>query len=84
MASTSTSSAFAAALAAEPASKRGGECGICKLLRTLPPKESADLAVALADVDNVQGSQIGRALRRLGHNVRDDVVTYHRREGHGR
>lgn len=80
----STSSAFAAALAATPRSKKGGECSVCKLLRTLPPKESADLAAALADVDNIQGSQIGRALRGLGHSVRDDGVTYHRREQHVR
>lgn len=59
---------------------RGGQCGVAKALRKLPPKAAAGLERMLAkDKDDVPHTAIAKALSDRGLFIRADTVARHRR-----
>lgn len=65
------------------ASRPGFECGTCKLLRTLPKADAADLADALAAKGTYSAASISRALKARGLDVSYQSIMKHRRDRHG-
>ena len=70
--------ALADALKAETKATNGPRCTLCTLVSTLNKDDGAALAEALAD-PLIRGTQISRALKHEGHDIRPHVVTRHRR-----
>lgn len=56
----------------------GTECGVSRLLRTLPAAEAAALA-KLIDETDVFATEIADALCKNGHQITSGQVSHHRR-----
>ncbi len=70
-------SAFAAA-AGQPRVGERNMCGVCRLIRDLPPADSAALVAALEGSD-LSARLIRDVLRAQGHVVSEQTVGHHRR-----
>lgn len=77
---SSSKSALAEALASEQPSRPGYKCKVCRLIEDLPPADAEVLVAYLSDKDK-QSAQIARALQKVGHEIKQDTVSRHRR-GH--
>lgn len=74
-------SPFAAALAAAAIERPRNDrqmCAVCRLIRDLPPDDSAALVAALQGRD-ISGARLSEVLISQGHQVRDQTVGNHRR-----
>jgi hypothetical protein len=73
-------SKLAELIAAENKPPNPHQCKVFKLLGELDKADRAVLESALAD-PSIRGAAIGRALTKLGHEVKGDRIQHHRRGG---
>ena len=66
----------------ETVGKSSYECGISRILKKLPAKESQALSKAIDDLEN-SATSLARVLTKNGYPVSRQTIHRHRRRGHG-